>query len=514
MITRCNKPLCHRVDGILGFGWLDHDRSPCLFKTLTQEARDDWGISQPFEFRPMPRVFSVTASDNAAEIQLGGYDPDAIDGDMLWMPMSKHQDYGASVASITYGDGEDAVELLQFHGQEPGKHSFGYIGKFDSGTTCILMPNSTLNGMLDVSPFQTLLNLQLKGEKRSLFYTFMDEHHRPIKVEIDYEYCVQPTSYRMILGDPFFNKYVVVHDMQDLKRKRMGLGLRKKAYDLSEAADNDFLGAFAYDSQIPSPGDAVPLGVGGSTMAALKEAALRERTDMLPPEQAEGEQGGQGKLSPYKIGATRVVVAGEEGSLAASGHGEISGPFLERLPSARGAPGSLDEVDDMEIRTSSGEPWRDSMEAFEAQEERERMSSSVDKVRLHSDRIVYTIDLGVGTPPQKRRVVFDTGSYVLGVFSAEPPAGSEPLLKDGPVSGAEDDARKRYHVLDLQRSTREVRSWVWGVAGQEGVAGMAAAVAGCSLVMVVAAVFVRRRRRWQRAQGWGSPAESTPLIAT
>jgi len=35
LITRCNKPLCHRVDGILGFGWLNHERSPCLFKTLT-----------------------------------------------------------------------------------------------------------------------------------------------------------------------------------------------------------------------------------------------------------------------------------------------------------------------------------------------------------------------------------------------------------------------------------------------------------------------------------------------
>jgi hypothetical protein len=38
------------------------------------------------------------------------------------------------------------------------------------------------------------------------------------------------------------------------------------------------------------------------------------------------------------------------------------------------------------------------------------MSNSVNKVRLHSDNhIVYTVDLGVGTPPQKRTVVFDTG---------------------------------------------------------------------------------------------------------
>ena len=246
MITRCNKPLCHRVDGIVGFGYLDHDRSPCLFKTLTQDARSDWGIEQPFEFRPMPRIFSLTAAGHQAELQLGGFDPDAIEGDISWIPMSKYQDYGASVVSVTYGDGEDAVELLQFKGQEEnmkaGRYKTGYIGKFDSGTTCILMPNTTIGGQLAASPFQTLLDLQLKGVKRSLFYTFIDEHHRPVKMEIEYEHCVEPTSYRMILGDPFFKKFVVVHDMQDPAAKRMGLGIRKESYDLARDGDNDFLG--------------------------------------------------------------------------------------------------------------------------------------------------------------------------------------------------------------------------------------------------------------------------------
>ncbi|MGB1600769.1 MAG: hypothetical protein ACPIOQ_48975, partial [Promethearchaeia archaeon] len=109
----------------------------------------------------------------------GGFDPDAIEGDISWIPMSKYQDYGASVVSVTYGDGEDAVELLQFKGQEEnmkaGRYKTGYIGKFDSGTTCILMPNTTIGGQLAASPFQTLLDLQLKGVKRSLFYTFIDE---------------------------------------------------------------------------------------------------------------------------------------------------------------------------------------------------------------------------------------------------------------------------------------------------------------------------------------------------
>jgi hypothetical protein len=69
------------------------------------------------------------------------------------------------------------MELLQFKGQKPGQNKMGYIGKFDSGTTCILMPNTTINGQLEKSPFEMLLDLQLQGEKRSLYYTFVDENH-------------------------------------------------------------------------------------------------------------------------------------------------------------------------------------------------------------------------------------------------------------------------------------------------------------------------------------------------
>jgi len=413
----------------------------------------------------------MTATDHAAEIQLGGYDPDSIEGEMVWIPMSKHQDYGASVASITYGDGEDAVELLQFKGQEPGQYKMGYIGKFDSGTTCILMPNTTINGQLEKSPFETLLDLQLQGKKRSLYYTFLDEKHRLVRTEIEYEHCVEPTAYRMILGDPFFKKYVVVHDMQDLKSKKMGLGVRKKSYDLSDDPDNDFLGAFAYDSDIPDPGEPVSShktpahtpqhtpAAKAHAMAALKEAAEQERKEVPPPQESMREHGSraQGKASPYKLTAKRVVSKMSEGSLAelrGSALREIKGPVLERTALATAS--SMDDIDDLKVPTTA-EPWREAEAEFEKEDQLDRMSNSVAKVRLNSDHIIYTIDLGVGTPPQKRTVVFDTGSYVLGVFSQEPPEGTKPLIKEDPmVSAAEMEMKKRYHILDLQRSTQEV----------------------------------------------------------
>ncbi len=53
----------------------------------------------------------------------------------------------------------------------PSPPGLADIGKFDSGTTCVLMPNTTVGGILQASPFEVLMAQQLKGVKRSLFYT-------------------------------------------------------------------------------------------------------------------------------------------------------------------------------------------------------------------------------------------------------------------------------------------------------------------------------------------------------
>lgn len=106
------------------------------------------------------------------------------------------------------------------------------IGKFDSGTTCVLVPNTTVGGILKASPFEILLDQQLAGVKRSLFYTLtvskliripisllvflsvgfssqisdlclclsripaQDLDGVKRKFEIDYDVCVSPSSHR------------------------------------------------------------------------------------------------------------------------------------------------------------------------------------------------------------------------------------------------------------------------------------------------------------------------------
>ena len=128
-----------QVDGILGFGWFGGNRSASLLKTLSQRDRAGWHVKQAAGFRPMPRKFSFLANATAGELQLGGYDPAATSGVMWRFPM-KGPSYGVSVYSITYGDGGGAEEILNFNSARHG----GFVGQLDSGTTCVLLPNSTV----------------------------------------------------------------------------------------------------------------------------------------------------------------------------------------------------------------------------------------------------------------------------------------------------------------------------------------------------------------------------------
>eukprot|EP00960_Hanusia_phi_P035562 751789-Hanusia_phi.AAC.2 len=362
LITSCNKQICKRVDGILGFGWQDAPGSPSLFKTLTQSSRSEWSIEQPFEFEPMPRFFAMAVNEWKAEIQLGDYDPASVSGEVSWLPM-KAIDYGVQVASITYGDGKDAVELLSFTNKEK---KLGYVGKFDSGTTCILMPNTTVGKQLEYSPFDKLLHMQLQGIKRSLFFTIIDQDGTPRKFEIEYEGCVEPSEERLILGDPWFRKFVVMHDLRELEKPRMGLAVRSADYTLKDEMDEDYLGAFSYandmgdlHSAVKQPASLLSFRTQKKFLSHMKQAVKEEKSHLS-------------HKKVYKLSATREPLPESKSTSSLS--------FLEPV-----------------------DRW----------EEEHRLQ----KVRMETNKIVYAVDVGVGTPPQRRKLIFDTGSYMLAVFS-------------------------------------------------------------------------------------------------
>ncbi len=156
------------VDGILGFGWGgDFLKSAAILNTLAAKSRPEWNIVQEPNYVPMPRMFAFTASDAGAELQLGGYDPASILGTMHMAPMVGVT-YSVNVSSIKY-NGE---ELLMFSKEgpvippnpsrkahdpakpyRPGPYE-AYSGLFDSGTTCNLIPDSTVFGVFSESPYQ------------------------------------------------------------------------------------------------------------------------------------------------------------------------------------------------------------------------------------------------------------------------------------------------------------------------------------------------------------------------
>jgi len=55
MITHCNSANFNDVDGIIGFGWANQNRSAAILKTLTQDARPHWDITRLFPLPPFPQ---------------------------------------------------------------------------------------------------------------------------------------------------------------------------------------------------------------------------------------------------------------------------------------------------------------------------------------------------------------------------------------------------------------------------------------------------------------------------
>ena len=174
----------------------------------------------------MPRKFAFTASEEVGELQLGGYEADSISEPMQLFPMAGYA-YGVNVTSIKFGE----TELLNFVGEDKGD---AYVGEFDSGTTCLLIPNGTVNNTFHTSPFQILLDEQNKGGTYPLIYTIGGREY-----SIAYEECVEPADRAMILGDPWFRKFIVLHDLEDLNDKKMGLALRNPNYQLGVETNHE-----------------------------------------------------------------------------------------------------------------------------------------------------------------------------------------------------------------------------------------------------------------------------------
>ena len=254
VITDCNSPDFNGVDGILGFGlpkpqyYGNALPRPILF-ALT-DHNDDRSNTQH-----LPRKFSFFSTDTAAEVQLGGYDPNSIVGTMDHVPSLTHSDFSVPITSLTYGKPGGAVkELLQF--KTPGASLPAIM---DSGTSCLVIPSDTVYGKLKNKPWDDFVDQW--AEDTSFFLTIHGK-----KYEIPYsswyladseQTCVQPTPDGMdglLVGDVFFREYIVEFDMINQNAPIIGIGQLNKHYQPVRAKTLDYSGlkedgktALAYD---------------------------------------------------------------------------------------------------------------------------------------------------------------------------------------------------------------------------------------------------------------------------
>eukprot|EP00286_Rhodomonas_abbreviata_P028232 CAMPEP_0181315084 /NCGR_PEP_ID=MMETSP1101-20121128/15175_1 /TAXON_ID=46948 /ORGANISM="Rhodomonas abbreviata, Strain Caron Lab Isolate" /LENGTH=528 /DNA_ID=CAMNT_0023422245 /DNA_START=168 /DNA_END=1754 /DNA_ORIENTATION=+ len=257
-VTDCNSPDFNGVDGIVGFGMpVQHQAAPPPPSGLGAMMGGGGGGAGPSTTLPIPllfalsdpsvkdnarnhmlerRAFSFMSTDTAAEIQLGGYDPDAVDGRMFLTPSITINDYVVVALSLKFGD----IELLDFTPKNPRLRYLPAI--MDSGTSCLVIPDNTMNGLLKESPFGKWKKIVKKTHKPVVKDTFhlniagavFDIDYDDWWLSLSNQSCIQtaPEGFGGILvGDVLFRRYLVLFDLRHYPETVViGIGKQSKAY--------------------------------------------------------------------------------------------------------------------------------------------------------------------------------------------------------------------------------------------------------------------------------------------
>jgi len=285
IITNCNSPDFNGVDGILGFGCEKHSQNlpTPLF----------WAMTDPQNMhsnaRHMQRKFSFFSTQHEAELQLGGYDPDTVEGDLYFSPTLAPTDFILDVSSLTFGTDEaSAVELLNF---SPLASSSYLPAIMDSGTSCLVIPGNTMDGTLSDSPFALFAQNWAKG--KSFWITISGK-----KFEIPFESwflmdsnetCVQETPAQMnglLVGDVFFRSWLVLFDMTTENHPLLGIGKLNTNYAPVKTATSGF-----YTLE-QSPVTKMPVRRGTQSLAMMTgvQSTSSTEVDQIPVFNKKGTQ--------------------------------------------------------------------------------------------------------------------------------------------------------------------------------------------------------------------------------
>ena len=266
-VTDCNSPDFNGIDGIVGFGMPAPQGPPPppaggaggMMGMMGQAGGGFGSMNHAPPSLPLPLLFSLTDTKNAGagdkvltrrafsfvstdtkgEIHLGGYDPAAISGDMFMTPCISTHDYSVVAMSLKYGE----KELIQFKGSVT-KGAQYVPAIMDSGTSCLVMPDSDLNGKLAFSPFSTwkkeVGDVDAPSSHESFFINIAGREFE-IPYHIWYlsdtnQSCVQPAPPGfpgLLVGDVFFRRYLVLFDLERYPQEVViGIGLHNPSYEL------------------------------------------------------------------------------------------------------------------------------------------------------------------------------------------------------------------------------------------------------------------------------------------
>ena len=211
-ITKCDSSDFNGIDGILGLGMpnaaLSSIPEPLLF-AISDETGDPAN-----QYILKRRIFTILSDDHSAELHVGGYDPHAVKDTMHFMKCTSDVEYSVPVSSLTF----DGHELLNFGTAAQAKGHTTIPGILDSGTSCLVIPDTLDDGLFLERPYSKLMNVMKRdvpfyitigGRQFEIPFRswWLDANDRP---------CVQPTPpgfEGILLGDVVFRALGVMFDL-------------------------------------------------------------------------------------------------------------------------------------------------------------------------------------------------------------------------------------------------------------------------------------------------------------